>query len=99
LESIFAALGMFEPPCLNVANLRRDHHSRNICVSDLTAPCSLASCIPAGSGRVAQGSSMVFFGLPAATKDGLVAYAAWLSPIPAPVGTIKSASSDIDIGG
>ncbi len=58
-------------------------------ITDMTLPCLLAACVPAGPGIIAKGSATVLIGgLPAARMGDLTAHASCVAPIPAPVGKI-----------
>lgn len=70
-------------------------------VTDMTLPCSLASCVPNGPGMVAMGSMTVMIELlPAARANDLVAYMGCVAPIPSPTGKIMPpCSPSVMIGG
>lgn len=58
-------------------------------VSDVTAPCILAACVPAGPGVIALGSTTVFVvGLPAARAGDMTSHASCVAPIPMPTGKV-----------
>lgn len=58
-------------------------------VSDITAICSLAGCIPAGPGMICKGSGTVFIGgLPAARLNDMSAHPTCVGPIPSPSGKV-----------
>ena len=58
-------------------------------VSDMTTPCMLPGCIPAGPGIISKGSATVFIGgLPAARVGDMTSHASCVAPIPSPTGTI-----------
>ncbi len=62
-------------------------------VSDTTAPCMLAACVPAGPGLIGppgtSGSTTVLIGnLPAARVGDMSAHASCAGPIPSPTGKI-----------
>lgn len=58
-------------------------------VTDTTAPCALASCVPAGPGMISMGSATVLIGgMPAARINDLTSHASCAAPIPSPVGKI-----------
>jgi uncharacterized Zn-binding protein involved in type VI secretion len=58
-------------------------------VTDLSMPCMLPSCVPAGPGMVAKGSpSVMICGLPAARVGDQTAHSSCVAPIPAPTGVI-----------
>lgn len=70
-------------------------------VGSISASCSLPSCVPAGPGVIARGSSTVYHcNLPAARIDDPTAHPACVAPIPAPVGKVLPPGSPfVDIGG
>ena len=58
-------------------------------VTDMTQPCVLPSCVPAGPGIIAVGSATVMIGfLPAARMGDMTSHASCVAPIPAPTGKI-----------
>lgn len=58
-------------------------------VTDMSQPCMLAGCIPAGPGMISKGSATVFIGgLPAARVGDMTAHPSCVAPIPSPVGKI-----------
>jgi uncharacterized Zn-binding protein involved in type VI secretion len=58
-------------------------------VTDLTQPCMLAGCVPAGPGMIAKGSATVMIGfLPAARVGDTTAHTSCVAPIPSPTGQI-----------
>lgn len=58
-------------------------------VMDMTAPCSLVPCVPAGPGLISKGSATVKIeSMPAARVNDLVAFSSCVAPIPAPTGKI-----------
>jgi len=58
-------------------------------VSDMTKPCTIPPCVPAGPGMVAMGSATVMINnLPAARVGDMVAFASCVAPIPSPTGKI-----------
>jgi uncharacterized Zn-binding protein involved in type VI secretion len=58
-------------------------------VSDMTTPCMLPSCVPAGPGMIAMGSATVLIGgLPAGRVGDMTAHATCVAPIPSPTGTV-----------
>jgi uncharacterized Zn-binding protein involved in type VI secretion len=58
-------------------------------VTDMTLPCMLPGCIPAGPGMIAMGSTTVIIGgMPAARVGDMTAHATCVAPIPAPTGTV-----------
>ena len=57
--------------------------------TDMTKPCTLIPCIPAGPGIIALGSTTVLIsGLPAARVGDMTAHLSCVAPIPAPTGKI-----------
>src|SRR5262245_25159591 len=70
-------------------------------VSDTTAPCVLAGCVPGGPGMISMGSKTVMIGgLPAARVNDMTAHTACVAPIPSPTGKIQSpGEATVDIGG
>jgi len=58
-------------------------------VTDMTMPCILPGCIPAGPGMISKGSATVTIcGLPAARVGDMTAHSSCVAPIPSPTGTI-----------
>ena len=58
-------------------------------VTDMTMPCMLPGCVPAGPGIIAMGSATVTIcGLPAARVGDQTQHASCVAPIPSPVGII-----------
>jgi uncharacterized Zn-binding protein involved in type VI secretion len=58
-------------------------------VTDMTAICSLPSCVPNGPGMIAKGSATVMIcGLPAARVNDMTAHVGCVAPIPSPTGKI-----------
>ncbi len=58
-------------------------------VTDISAPCMLPGCIPAGPGMIAKGSGTVLINnLPAARINDMTAHASCVAPIPGPVGKV-----------
>jgi uncharacterized Zn-binding protein involved in type VI secretion len=58
-------------------------------VTDMTMPCMLPGCIPAGPGVISKGSATVMIcGLPAARVGDMTAHSTCVAPIPSPTGTI-----------
>ncbi len=70
-------------------------------VGSMSAPCSLASCVPAGPGLVVKGSMTVMFCvLPAGRVDDICAFVSCVAPIPGPTGKIMAPGvSTVVIGG
>jgi uncharacterized Zn-binding protein involved in type VI secretion len=57
--------------------------------TDITVPCMLAGCVPAGPGMIAKGSGTVLIGnMPAARVGDLTTHASCVAPIPSPTGKI-----------
>lgn len=69
--------------------------------TNMSEPCMMPPCVPAGPGMIAMGSMTVMVGgLPAARKGDMVAFASCVAPIPGPVGDVQGpCSSDVKIGG
>jgi uncharacterized Zn-binding protein involved in type VI secretion len=58
-------------------------------VSDMTTPCVLPTCVPAGPGIIMKGSATVLIGkLPAARVGDMTNHATCVAPIPSPVGNV-----------
>lgn len=58
-------------------------------VTDMTQPCMLPGCVPAGPGMIMKGSATVFIGgLPAARVGDMTLHSSCVAPIPSPNGTI-----------
>lgn len=58
-------------------------------VGDMTSPCILPSCVPAGPGTIMLGSMTVLIaGVPAARVGDTTLHASCVAPIPAPNGTV-----------
>lgn len=58
-------------------------------MADMTGPCMLPSCIPAGPGMIAKGSATVMIGSMAAARvNDLSSHLSCVAPIPSPVGKI-----------
>lgn len=58
-------------------------------VADMTKPCMLPSCVPAGPGMIAMGSTSVLIeNKPAARVGDTTAHASCVAPIPSPQGKI-----------
>jgi uncharacterized Zn-binding protein involved in type VI secretion len=58
-------------------------------LTDLSQPCMLAGCIPAGPGMIMAGSGTVLIGnLPAARVNDMTLHSSCVAPIPSPVGKI-----------
>jgi len=58
-------------------------------MTDITGPCMLVPCVPAGPGMIAKGSGTVLIGkLPAARANDMTAHLSCIAPIPSPVGKI-----------
>jgi uncharacterized Zn-binding protein involved in type VI secretion len=58
-------------------------------VTDMSAPCVLPSCVPAGPGMIMKGSATVLIGgLPAARVGDTTAHTSCVAPIPSPTGMI-----------
>lgn len=58
-------------------------------VGDMTMPCILPGCVPAGPGVIAMGSVTVMIcGQPAARVSDMTQHASCVAPIPSPIGMI-----------
>jgi len=58
-------------------------------ITDMTKPCTLIPCVPAGPGMIAKGSATVLVqSLPAARATDLTSHPSCIAPIPSPVGKI-----------
>lgn len=58
-------------------------------VTDMTAPCMLPGCVPAGPGQIVQGSPTVLIAnMPAARVTDQTLHASCVAPIPSPTGMI-----------
>ena len=58
-------------------------------LTDMTAPCMLAGCVPGGPGMIALGSATVLIGnLPAARVNDMTMHSSCVAPIPSPTGKI-----------
>lgn len=70
-------------------------------IGDMSMPCMMPPCVPAGPGVVTKGSGTVLMcGRPASRSGDITAHASCVAPIPAPTGSIQSpCSNDVDIGG
>ncbi len=70
-------------------------------VGSISTPCMLPSCVPAGPGMVAMGSSSVMItNMPAGRSGDMTSHSSCVAPIPGPTGTIQSpCSTDVTIGG
>lgn len=57
--------------------------------TDMTKPCTLIPCVPAGPGIITKASTTVLIGkLPAARLGDMTAHASCVAPIPSPTGNI-----------
>ena len=70
-------------------------------VTNMSKPCMLPSCVPAGPGMIVKGSmTVMIMGLPAARENDLTAHVSCVAPIPSPVGKIIGpVSTNVMIGG
>ncbi len=58
-------------------------------VTDMTTPCLLPGCVPAGPGMIAMGSTKVMIAsLPAARMGDMTAHTSCVAPIPMPTGKV-----------
>ncbi len=69
--------------------------------TDMSIPCMLPSCVPAGPGMIAKGSATVMIGgLPAARINDLTSHTSCVAPIPSPVGKVMPPGCPtVQIGG
>lgn len=73
-------------PCLATVLIGKMPAAR---VTDITKPCTLIPCVPAGPGMIAKGSGTVLIGkLPAARVGDMTNHPSCVAPIPSPVGKI-----------
>ncbi|NYZ17589.1 hypothetical protein HL658_34025 [Azospirillum sp. RWY-5-1] len=57
--------------------------------TDISMPCMLPGCIPAGPGMIALGSTTVLIGsMPAARVNDMTSHVSCVAPIPGPVGKV-----------
>lgn len=57
--------------------------------TDMTAPCSLPSCVPGGPGLIQVASTTVLIGgLPAARIGDMTMHSACVGPVPMPTGSV-----------
>lgn len=70
-------------------------------VTDQTAPCMIAPCVPAGPGMISKGSMTVKIEkMPAARVNDIVAFASCVAPIPSPTAKVLSPGCPtVKIGG
>ena len=58
-------------------------------VTDISQPCMLGGCVPAGPGMIVKGSATVTIQkMPAARLGDMTAHASCVAPIPAPTGKV-----------
>jgi uncharacterized Zn-binding protein involved in type VI secretion len=58
-------------------------------LTDTTAPCMMAPCVPGGPGMIALGSATVLIGnMPAARVGDMTSHMSCVAPIPSPTGKI-----------
>jgi uncharacterized Zn-binding protein involved in type VI secretion len=58
-------------------------------VTDMSQPCMLPTCVPAGPGMIAMGSATVMIAnLPAARMGDMTSHTSCVAPIPMPTGKI-----------
>ena len=58
-------------------------------MTDTTAPCALAGCVPGGPGLIMKGSATVMIGgIPAARVGDISLHSSCVAPIPSPTGKI-----------
>ena len=74
------------PPCAVTVKIGNKIAAR---LGDMTEPCHLAPCVPAGPGIIAKGSATVLIvGKPAARMGDMTAHPTCVAPIPGPTGKI-----------
>lgn len=83
-----------------VATVMIDHAPAAV-MGDMTAPCMLPSCVPAGPGMITMTSMTVKFAMRGAARDGdMTAHISCVAPIPCPTGEVMSPCSvTVKIGG
>lgn len=86
------------PPCSTNVKINGKAGAR---MTDMSKPCMLPSCVPAGPGMIAKASMTVKFNMLGAARAGdMTAHTSCVAPIPSPVGKILSpCSSNVKIGG
>jgi uncharacterized Zn-binding protein involved in type VI secretion len=86
------------PPCSVTTKINSKAAAR---MTDMTKPCMLPSCVPAGPGMIAKGSGSVKIdNLMAARADDMTSHASCVAPVPSPTGKILSpCSTNVKIGG
>ena len=58
-------------------------------MTDQTAPCTLAGCVPGGPGMILMASTTVLIGsMPAARVGDMTLHSSCVAPIPSPTGKI-----------
>ncbi len=69
--------------------------------TDMSAPCSLPTCVPNGPGMIAKGSATVkIANMPAARVGDMTAHSSCVAPIPSPTGSIQPPGEPtVQIGG
>ena len=78
---------MPSPSILGNSPMRRQLSAARL--TDISAPCVVPGCIPAGPGMISQGSGTVLINsLPAARINDMTAHTSCVAPIPAPVGKV-----------
>jgi uncharacterized Zn-binding protein involved in type VI secretion len=74
------------PPCVPTVTIGGQPAA---CVGDMTQPCMLPGCVPAGPGVIVKGSATVTIGgRPAARVGDMTQHASCVAPIPSPVGQV-----------
>ena len=70
-------------------------------VTDMSTPCMLPGCVPAGPGMIAMGSTSVLIGfMPAARMGDMTSHVSCVAPIPMPTGkTLPPCCPTVLIGG
>lgn len=74
------------PPCAPTVLVGNQPAARS---TDMSTPCMLPACVPAGPGMIAKGSATVLIAsLPAARSNDLTSHTSCVAPIPSPVGKV-----------
>jgi len=86
------------PPCSPNVKIDNKAAAR---ATDMSKPCLLPSCVPAGPGMIAMGSTNTKINyLPAARQGDMTSHVSCVAPIPSPMGKIlPPCSTTTKIGG
>jgi hypothetical protein len=86
------------PPCSPNVKINNKAAARQM---DMSKPCMLPPCVPAGPGMIVKASMSVKFNMMGAAREGdMTSHASCVAPIPAPVGKVMApCSSNVKIGG